>query len=57
MLINKRSTHPLSRQVRFGFLLFAFEALKSSYLDVFCENQLRLAVYHAAYAWFAVRPQ
>ncbi|KAH9945818.1 atypical/PIKK/PI4K protein kinase [Epithele typhae] len=60
MLLFQRlalSTHPLSRQARFTFLLFAFETLKSSYLDVFCENQLRLSVYHAAYSWFTTRPQ
>ncbi|KAI0362486.1 atypical/PIKK/PI4K protein kinase [Trametes cingulata] len=50
-------THPLAREVRFAFLLFGFEALKSSFLDVFCEHQLRLSLYHAAYSWFAVRPQ
>ncbi|KAH9852668.1 atypical/PIKK/PI4K protein kinase [Lenzites betulinus] len=49
-------THPLAREARFAFLLFGFEALKSSFLDVFCEHQLRLSLYHAAYSWFAVRP-
>lgn len=51
------STHPLAREARFSFLLFGFEALKSSYLDVFCEHELRLSLYHTAYSWFAVRPQ
>ena len=51
------STHPLAREARFTFLLFGFECLKSSYLDAFCEQQLRLSLYHAAYSWFAVRPQ
>ncbi|KAJ8463246.1 hypothetical protein ONZ51_g10373 [Trametes cubensis] len=50
-------THPLAREARFSFLLFGFETLKSSFLDVFCEHQLRLSLYHAAYSWFAVRPQ
>ena len=52
-----QSTHPLAREARFSFLLFGFEALKSSYLDVFCEHQLRHSLYNAAYSWFAVRPQ
>ncbi|KAM5531731.1 hypothetical protein V8D89_014580 [Ganoderma adspersum] len=51
------STHPLAREARFSFLLFGFEVLKSSYLDVFCEHQLRSSLYHTAYSWFAVRPQ
>ncbi|KAI8989762.1 atypical/PIKK/PI4K protein kinase [Trametes punicea] len=50
-------THPLAREARFSFLLFGFEALKSSFLDVFCEHQLRLSLYRTAYSWFAVRPQ
>ncbi|OSD08514.1 atypical/PIKK/PI4K protein kinase [Trametes coccinea BRFM310] len=50
-------THPLAREARYAFLLFGFEALKSSFLDVYCEHQLRLSLYHAAYSWFAVRPQ
>ncbi|CDO73608.1 hypothetical protein BN946_scf185014.g78 [Trametes cinnabarina] len=50
-------THPLAREARFAFLLFGFEALKSSFLDVYCEHQLRLSLYHAAYSWFSVRPQ
>ncbi|TBU65484.1 atypical/PIKK/PI4K protein kinase [Dichomitus squalens] len=51
------STHPLAREARFSFLLFGFEVLKSSFLDVFCEHQLRTSLYNAAYSWFAVRPQ
>ncbi|KAF8643783.1 hypothetical protein AX16_008802 [Volvariella volvacea WC 439] len=51
------STHALSRESRFAFLLFGFETLKSSYLDAYCENILRESLYTLAYAWFAVRPQ
>ncbi|KAJ6502153.1 hypothetical protein C8R45DRAFT_975566 [Mycena sanguinolenta] len=51
------STHPLAREPRFSFLLFGFETLKSSHLDSYCENVLRDNLYHAAYSWFAVRPQ
>ncbi|KAF9564367.1 hypothetical protein CPC08DRAFT_705318 [Agrocybe pediades] len=51
------STHALSREARFSFLLFAFETLKSSHLDGYCENALRESVYTAALSWFAVRPQ
>jgi phosphatidylinositol 4-kinase A len=51
------STHPLAREARFSFLLFAFETLKSSHLDSFCETTLRDSLYSAAYSWFAVRPQ
>ncbi|KAL1947994.1 hypothetical protein VTO73DRAFT_13718 [Trametes versicolor] len=55
--LQAASTHPLAREARFAFLLFGFEALKSSFLDVFCEHQLRISLYSAAYSWFAVRPQ
>lgn len=51
------STHPLAREVRFVFLLFGFETLKSSYLDSYCESGIRESLYHMAYSWFAVRPQ
>ncbi|KII89099.1 hypothetical protein PLICRDRAFT_698221 [Plicaturopsis crispa FD-325 SS-3] len=51
------STHPLAREIRFSFLLFGFETLKSSHLDAYCENALRECLYSAAYSWFAVRPQ
>ncbi|KAK7467455.1 Phosphatidylinositol 4-kinase stt4 [Stygiomarasmius scandens] len=51
------STHPLAREARFCFLLFAFETLKSSHLDAFCESTLRECLYSTAYAWFSVRPQ
>ncbi|KAF9014020.1 hypothetical protein BDQ17DRAFT_1475819 [Cyathus striatus] len=51
------STHSLAREVQFIFLLFAFETLKSSYLDAYCENTLRECIYRAAYSWFSVRPQ
>ncbi|TFK76247.1 atypical/PIKK/PI4K protein kinase [Pluteus cervinus] len=51
------STHALAREARFSFLLFGFETLKSSYLDSYCENALRDAIYTAAYSWFSVRPQ
>lgn len=51
------STHPLAREARFSFLLFGFETLKGSHLDVHCENALRESLYEMAYSWFAVRPQ
>ncbi|KAF9475060.1 hypothetical protein BDN70DRAFT_996680 [Pholiota conissans] len=51
------STHSLSREVRFSFLLFGFETLKSSHLDSYCENALRECLYTVAFSWFAVRPQ
>ncbi|TDL24976.1 atypical/PIKK/PI4K protein kinase [Rickenella mellea] len=51
------STHPLAREARFSFLLFGFEALKSSEMDSFCEHRLRDALYSAAFSWFSVRPQ
>ncbi|KAL5511303.1 STT4 [Sanghuangporus vaninii] len=54
---REMSTHPLAREARFSFLLFGFEALKSSRMDAFCENKLRKALYHTAFSWFAVRPQ
>jgi phosphatidylinositol 4-kinase A len=51
------STHALSREPRFSFLLFGFEALKSSRMDSFCENKLREVLYAAALSWFACPPQ
>ncbi|KAJ3555853.1 hypothetical protein NM688_g2347 [Phlebia brevispora] len=51
------STHPLAREARFSLLLFAFEVLRSSYLDIYCENQIREDIYLTAFAWFSVRPQ
>ncbi|KAI0818966.1 atypical/PIKK/PI4K protein kinase [Irpex lacteus] len=36
------STHPLAREARFSLLLFGFEVLRSSYLDMYSENQLRI---------------
>ncbi|KAH9930753.1 atypical/PIKK/PI4K protein kinase [Fomitopsis serialis] len=51
------STHPLAREARFSFLLFGFETLKSSHLDVFCEHSLRCSLYRAAFSWFSTRPQ
>ncbi|KAF8969865.1 hypothetical protein BDZ97DRAFT_1937223 [Flammula alnicola] len=51
------STHALSREARFSFLLFGFETLKSSHLDAYCENALRECLYTVAFSWFAVRPQ
>ncbi|KZV73387.1 atypical/PIKK/PI4K protein kinase [Peniophora sp. CONT] len=51
------STHPLAREARFSFLLFGFEALKSSRLDSMCEHILRESLYATAFGWFADRPQ
>lgn len=51
------STHPLARELRFSFLLFGFETLKSSHLDAYCEGLVRQSLYRTAYSWFAVRPQ
>ncbi|KAI0782195.1 atypical/PIKK/PI4K protein kinase [Abortiporus biennis] len=51
------STHPLAREGRFSLLLFGFEALKSSHLDIGSENQMRESLYAAALSWFSVRPQ
>ncbi|KXN92250.1 Phosphatidylinositol 4-kinase stt4 [Leucoagaricus sp. SymC.cos] len=51
------STHALAREPRFSFLLFGFEALKSSHLDAFCENLLREALYRLAFSWYSARAQ
>ncbi|KAG1741975.1 hypothetical protein EDB19DRAFT_1895006 [Suillus lakei] len=51
------STHPLARELRYTFLLFGLETLKSSHLDAACECMLRESLYCTAYSWFAVRPQ
>ncbi|KAH8117021.1 hypothetical protein DFH11DRAFT_1687803 [Phellopilus nigrolimitatus] len=51
------SSHPLAREARFSFLLFGFETLKSSKMDIFCENKLREALYQTAFSWFSARPQ
>ncbi|THH29581.1 hypothetical protein EUX98_g4604 [Antrodiella citrinella] len=57
MFSKSLNTHPLAREARFSFLLFGFETLRSSYLDVSCENKLRESLYTAALSWFSVRPQ
>lgn len=51
------STHPLARELRFSFLVFGFETLKSSHLDVYCEGSMRESLYRTAYSWFTTRPQ
>ncbi|KAF9446332.1 hypothetical protein P691DRAFT_708828 [Macrolepiota fuliginosa MF-IS2] len=51
------STHALAREPRFSFLLFGFEALKSSHLDAYCENFLRESLYRLAFSWYGTRPQ
>ncbi|XP_006457944.1 hypothetical protein AGABI2DRAFT_64231 [Agaricus bisporus var. bisporus H97] len=51
------STHALAREPRFSFLLFGFEALKSSHLDAYCENLMRESLYKMALSWYGVRPQ
>ncbi|KIJ17012.1 1-phosphatidylinositol 4-kinase, partial [Paxillus involutus ATCC 200175] len=51
------STHPLARELRYSFLLFGFETLKSSHLDIFSECTMRDSLYRTAFAWFADRPQ
>ncbi|KAF9246393.1 hypothetical protein BU15DRAFT_85159 [Melanogaster broomeanus] len=51
------STHPLARELRYSFLLFGFETLKSSHLDIFSECTMRESLYRTACSWFAVRPQ
>jgi hypothetical protein len=51
------STHALAREPRFSFLLFGFEALKSSHLDAYCENLVRDSLYKMALSWYSVRPQ
>ncbi|KAF9227759.1 hypothetical protein BS17DRAFT_726240 [Gyrodon lividus] len=51
------STHPLARELRYSFLLFGFETLKSSHLDIFSECMMRDSLYRTAFSWFAVRPQ
>ncbi|KAG2366053.1 hypothetical protein BDR07DRAFT_1328601 [Suillus spraguei] len=51
------STHPLARELRYTFLLFGLETLKSSHLDAVCQCMLRESLYRTAYSWFAVRPQ
>ncbi|KAG9226590.1 hypothetical protein CCMSSC00406_0006185 [Pleurotus cornucopiae] len=51
------STHALARDPRFSFLLFGFETLRNSHLDLYCESVLRESLYNTAYSWFAVRSQ
>ncbi|KAM6500354.1 hypothetical protein JOM56_003368 [Amanita muscaria] len=51
------STHSLARETRFTFVVFGLEAMRSSYLDSFCENALRESLYAVAYSWFATHPQ
>ncbi|KAL4067760.1 hypothetical protein J3A83DRAFT_4359655 [Scleroderma citrinum] len=51
------STHPLARELRFSFLVFGFETLKCSHLDMYCEGLMRESLYRTAYSWFSTRPQ
>ena len=51
------STHALARDPRFSFMLFGFETLRNSHLDLYCESVLRESLYNTAYSWFAVRSQ
>lgn len=54
---KRMSTHPLAREVRFSLLLFGFQILASSRMEALLELRLRDALFDAAFAWFAVRPQ
>jgi phosphatidylinositol 4-kinase len=54
---KKMSTHPLAREVRFSLLLFGFQVLASSRMEAVLELRFRDALYTAAFAWFAGRPQ
>lgn len=47
----------MAREGRFAFLIFGFEALKSSKMDIYSEIQLRDGLYNTAFSWFASRPQ
>ncbi|KAG8834446.1 phosphatidylinositol-4- kinase [Serendipita sp. 399] len=51
------STSAMAREGRFSLLIFGFEALKSSKMDVSSEIQLRNGLYKMAFSWFAARPQ
>lgn len=47
----------MGREGRFAFLIFGFEILKSSKMDIFSEVQLRDGLYNTAFSWFASRPK
>lgn len=47
----------MAREGRFSFLIFGFETLKSSKMDIYAEKQLRDGLYKTAFSWFAARPQ
>lgn len=51
------STNAMAREGRFAFLIFGFEILKSSKMDIYAEKQLRDGLYKTAFSWFAARPQ
>ncbi|CAG7846286.1 Phosphatidylinositol 4-kinase stt4 Short=PI4-kinase; Short=PtdIns-4-kinase [Serendipita indica DSM 11827] len=51
------STNAMAREGRFSFLIFGFEALKSSKMDLYSEIRLRDGLYDTAFSWFATRPQ
>ncbi|KAN0064997.1 Phosphatidylinositol 4-kinase stt4 [Thecaphora frezii] len=55
--VDRMSTHPLSREVRFALVAFGFEVLRGSRSEGLVEHQLRDALYRIALAWFAVAPQ
>ncbi|KAG8826070.1 phosphatidylinositol-4- kinase [Serendipita sp. 401] len=51
------STSAMAREGRFSLLIFGFEALKGSKMDVYSEIQFRDGLYKTAFSWFAARAQ
>ncbi|KAK6909388.1 hypothetical protein I203_103405 [Kwoniella mangroviensis CBS 8507] len=54
---KQMSTHSLAREVRFSLLLFGFQMLASSRMEALLELRFRDRLFHAAFSWFAFRPQ
>ncbi|KDN52674.1 hypothetical protein K437DRAFT_253866 [Tilletiaria anomala UBC 951] len=55
--VDRMSTHPLAREVRFTLVHFGLRLLQGSKLDGLVEFHLRQGLYKIAFAWFAECPQ
>ncbi|CDU24347.1 related to phosphatidylinositol-4-kinase [Sporisorium scitamineum] len=55
--VDRMSTHPLAREVRFTLLNFGLRLIQTSQLEGLVEHHLREALYKLAYGWFASTPQ
>lgn len=55
--VDKISTHPLAREVRFTLLNFGLRLIQTSQLEGLVEYHLREALYRLGFGWFGGAPQ